>query len=545
MKAVDEELYKIGTKLRAFNIKDVHEWAQVKTRDPKAKKAPTHFVVGEKGVEHDRGDPRRFYKARLVLDGNRVFDRYGSRVTEALVHYVPASLTMIRFSEFHALTCSDGVVLDGDAESAFIQAPWEGDAMWIMLPREVQPESWNRMRDPVVQQVQSIYGSQRAGLHWGNRVRITLTKKENGWVWLRECGETSVYYRPVPGTNMVLLLIVFTDDFRTSGPRRAALSAYIELDGLFHFSEKSKKDPGGGTFAGVQRETLNAPPGFRKIRLHQTQYAMMMLEKVRERIGYRPKHKDTPAKAKLDTHDLELAAQPGVYAQEAPEWTGQLMWITRGTRPDALFATRKCATRLHDWTALEDAMVLYEFGYFEKYPGLGLVFTVHQDEVFDIKQIDFADSDLAGEEVTAKSTSGWLVLLRSVRSHAAVDFGVRRQSVTAFSTPDAETRAQADLIVRSAAVINHVLECIYRRRVEERLHSDNSACIAAIRAGHSRAMAYMRRTQKISVGLVADYCADSHTSLHYVKTGDNISDIFTKALDSVTFWRLAKLLGLE
>ena len=146
----------------------------MKRDDPSAKRSSTHFVVGEKGIEHIKGDDRRYYKARLALDGDRVFDLYGAKVHEALVHYVPASLMMIRMSEFHAMTVPNGVTADGDAENAFIQADWEGDAMWISLPEEIQPAFWSKFRQPVVEQKKSLYGSQRAGLNRGNKVRLTL-----------------------------------------------------------------------------------------------------------------------------------------------------------------------------------------------------------------------------------------------------------------------------------------------------------------------------------------------------------------------------------
>ena len=85
----------------------------------------------------------------------------------------------------------------------------------------------------------------------------------------------------------------------------------------------------------------------------------LILEKVRKGIGYRLKGKDTTAKAKREKSDLELMNVPPVYKEDGPEWAGQALWVTRGTRPEALFAARRLSTRLTVWTALEDADALY------------------------------------------------------------------------------------------------------------------------------------------------------------------------------------------
>jgi hypothetical protein len=233
-----------------------------------------------------------------------------------------------------------------------------------------------------------------------------------------------------------------------------------------------------------------------------------------------------------------------------------------------LNATRRLATRLHDWTALEDYLALWVFGFFAKFPDLGIIYQIHEDDIAQLVQMDYADSDLAGSEDSAKSTSGWLVAITTnrpsasasldntpgsstdllpprPRSFAMIDHGVRRQTVTAFSSPDAELRAQADMIVRSAATLNVIMKALFLKVVEEIVNTDNAAAAAAMRAGHSRRMAYMRRTQKISAGLCADYVAEDNTKLQLIRSGENLSDLYTKAMDSNLFWRLCRAQGIS
>ena len=70
------------------------------------------------------------------------------------------------------------------------------------------------------------------------------------------------------------------------------------------------------------------------------------------------------------------------------------------------------------------------------------------------------------------------------------------------------------------------------------------AAVAAVRAGYSRRLAYMRRTQRLSLGLVSDYCADPDVEIDSTPSKQNLADIFTKPLDREDFERLSRRLGI-
>ncbi len=65
-----------------------------------------------------------------------------------------------------------------------------------------------------------------------------------------------------------------------------------------------------------------------------------------------------------------------------------------------------------------------------------------------------------------------------------------------------------------------------------------------IRAGFSRKLAYMRRTQKLSLGLVADYCASDDVEIEPEASKENLADIFTKPLDVGAHEEMTEQLGM-
>lgn len=548
-KAIDKEFETIHQKLKVFNIKNVREWDQVRTMCPKARKCATRFVVGEKGVELDVDDEGRYYKARLCAIGCNVKDSRGSRIAQHLSHVIPASLCAVRTCEMHAAQYPTGITADGDAENAYCKAPMDNrdGGTWVTLPKECRPAWWDRVFScPVVLLDFSLYGLQISGLNWGEKVRKDLTVSL-GWEWVRDVGETSMYYRTIPHSTARLLLVVFTDDFRIGGPAKAVWAAYVELDAHFGFSDKSKANPRGGKFAGVETEYLPAPIGTTRLKIHQTRYCLMMVDKLEKKLGCSLKVFNTPLKERRDARDDVLRQTLGTLYDMAPELAGQSYWVARGARPECMMSVHKIAKRLRQWTREEDEIVLRLYGFLKQFPDLGVIYEINHEEAArgELMQLDFADSDHVGEEeLHTKSTSGWAVCIAGPKSWATLDWGIKTQTGTAYSTPDAELASQAHMVMRSAAAINTMLMQVWGRVVFERALTDNAACLSIVRAGYSKALGYMRKLQKVSVGLLADYFADEHTDIDGVSTTLQGADLFTKGFGVQTFWYLLKLLRI-
>jgi hypothetical protein len=129
-------------------------------------------------------------------------------------------------------------------------------------------------------------------------------------------------------------------------------------------------------------------------------------------------------------------------------------------------------------------------------------------------------------------------------SFALVDYSARKQDATAKGTPSAEFTAISDAVTRSTAVIWIFLEQLWQREVSEVILTDNAAALATLRSGNSKALSHLRRTMRVSIGLVADYANGANTVAEKVATGDNCADLFTKALEADVFWRHVLALGI-
>lgn len=234
-----------------------------------------------------------------------------------------------------------------------------------------------------------------------------------------------------------------------------------------------------------------------------------MVQRMEKTVGYKIRTYQTPMEERPDQSDVVLRTQKSQYQDHGPEWAGEGFWVTRGSRPEASNAVTRISRRLTHRSAEEDKMTLHVFGYFKAYPDLGLVFTIRLEDVHrgSLMLKHWADSDLAGDTDTTRSCSGRVCVVTGKKSWAVIDWGARMQPATAPHTPDAEVRALADLIVRSAAMLHTMHRTLWRRRLLDKLLTDNAAALASARVGYSRKLAYMRRTQKVSLGLLADYVA--------------------------------------
>ena len=101
--------------------------------------------------------------------------------------------------------------MQADAEQAYIQAELRGTETWVELPKEEWPKSWSGMLRPVCPIKLALYGHHDAGGHWEA---------------LCESHLSSVGFERIPDWHITfwhpqlkILLIVYVDDFKPSGPK--------------------------------------------------------------------------------------------------------------------------------------------------------------------------------------------------------------------------------------------------------------------------------------------------------------------------------------
>ena len=101
------------------------------------------------------------------------------------------------------------------AEQAYVQSRLGGIPTWVRIPRDRWPPGWKgKCQNPVVRLNLALYGHPDAGGHWEAHCKDKL--EAGGFI-------------PVPDWNSMcwhkelkLLLMVYVDDFKLSGPAKNA-----------------------------------------------------------------------------------------------------------------------------------------------------------------------------------------------------------------------------------------------------------------------------------------------------------------------------------
>ena len=178
-------------------------------------------IMVEKGSEFEPGDPRRYYKYRVVFQGNNVKDQNWDVALFQELASTPATLEASRCAD--AYSCFPGHCLSGrDVEQAYLCADLSGPDTYVMLPQDMWTEAMWKMKCPVVKLRKALYGHKNSGAYWDEH-RDAKCKKA-GFLPVSESWP-GVYFNP----RTRMLLVVYVDDFKLSGPREHHDSTWAEL----------------------------------------------------------------------------------------------------------------------------------------------------------------------------------------------------------------------------------------------------------------------------------------------------------------------------
>ena len=136
-----------------------------------------------------------------------------------------------------------------------------------------------------------------------------------------------------------------------------------------------------------------------------------------------------------------------------------------------------------------------------------------------------------------------------------INWSSRRQGATAVNTADAELTAKSESVHQYGLPLTGMMESVTGRMIRLISYGDNDASLLAIRKGYSRRLAYLKKTQRVSIGSMheifyrednAELIQDDFFSVNRlmrVSTDLNIGDLFTKPLTSERHWFLIGLFG--
>jgi hypothetical protein len=237
---------------------------------------------------------------------------------------------------------------------------------------------------------------------------------------------------------------------------------------------------------------------------------------------------------------------------------GGLLYIALTTRPDIAYATgvlsrfMSCPGAEHVEAAKQVIRYLYgtkEFGilYSRSARGAPHAF-VHTrkgevavaNSVGDVQtlMVTYADADLAGDDTTRRSTSGYGVVLHG----GLVSWLSKLQSTVALSTAEAETNAGVEAVKQILHMRLLLRELGFEQVGPSSVFEDNNCAISLV---HGKEQSKRARHYQMKVHFLNEQVELGTFAYVKVGTKDQVADTFTKALPREDFQRYRRWMGVQ
>ena len=327
----------------------------------------------------------------------------------------------------------------------------------------------------------------------------------------------SVFYKK--SAAGIILLVVYVDDIVITGNDHAGIS---DLKTFMH-SKFHTKDLGElKYFLGI--EVSRSKKG---MFLSQRKYVLDLLKET-GKIEAKPCTTPMVPNVQLMPDDGDPFYNPERYRRVV----GKLNYLTV-TRPDIAYAVSvvsqfTSAPTIKHWAALEQILC-----YLKKAPGLGILYSSQGHTRIEC----FSDADWAGSKFDRRSTTGYCVFFGG----NLVAWKSKKQSVVSRSSAESEYRAMAQATCEIIWIHQLLCEVGMKCTMPAKLWCDNQAVL------HIAANpVYHERTKHIEVDchFIREKIEENLVSTSYVKTGEQLGDIFTKALNGTRVEYFCNKLGM-
>lgn len=358
----------------------------------------------------------------------------------------------------------------------------------------------------------SLYGLKQSPRAWFSK----FSKAIEDFGMSKSKLDHSVFYKSSPIGS--ILLVVYVDDIVITGSDEMGI---LSLKSFLH-SQFHTKDLGAlQYFLGI--EVIRRKRG---ILLSQRKYVLDLLAET-GKLGAKPCSAPMLPNLQL-TRDGELFKDPEKYRR----LVGKLNYLTV-TRPDIAYSVSivsqfMSSPTVHHWDALEHILC-----YLKGAPGRGILYSNHGHNHVEC----FSDADWAGSKIDRRSTTGYCVFVGG----NLISWKSKKQNVVSRSSAEAEYRAMAQSISEIMWICQILSEIGFEASMPTKLWCDNQAAlhIACNPVFHERT-----KHIEIDCHFIREKIQQKLVSTGHVKTGEQLGDIFTKALSGPRVDYICNKLGM-
>jgi transposase InsO family protein len=444
-------------------------------------------------------------KGRLVVFGNRQLPGIDFHETFAPV----AKMVTVRIFLAVAIT-RNWELHQMDVHNAFLHGDLE-EEVYMKLPPGYAPSG---STGKVCRLRKALYGLRQAPRQWFAKLSSALKLfgfKQSTADYSLFCytkGDVSLY------------VLVYVDDLLIAGSGHDAvikLKAYLRE--CFHMKDLGVLK----YFLGI--EVARGPDG---LFLNQRKYVLDIISEA-GLLGSKPISTPMDQNHQLARSEGELFSEPEKYRR----LVGRLVYLTI-TRPELSYSVHVLAQFMSSPMITHWEAALRVLRYLKGCPGQGIL--LHRQ--CNLQIYGFCDSDWAACPLTRRSLTGYFVLLGS----SPISWKTKKQPTVSRSSAEAEYRSMATTTCE-LKWLKSILVCLGVRHDQPmRMYCDSQAAlhIAANPVFHERT-----KHIEMDCHFVRDELKAGTIATSYIRTGDQLADIFTKALGKSQFLVLLRKLGIR
>ncbi|KAJ7971537.1 Retrovirus-related Pol polyprotein from transposon TNT 1-94 [Quillaja saponaria] len=398
-----------------------------------------------------------------------------------------------------------------DVKSAFLHG---------FLEEEVyvdQPEGYviEGQEGKVLKLKKALYGLKQAPRAWNNRIDKYF--QENGFV---RCPHEYALYVKAHENGDVLFVFLYVDDLIFIGNNpimfedfKKAMTCEFEMTDMglmsYYLGFEVKQNDGG-------------------IFISQESYAKDVLKKF-QMLDSNSVNTPMECGVKLSKHDVGEKVDPTLFRS----LVGSLRYLTC-TRPDILYAVRVVSRYMESPTFTHMKTAKRILRYLRGTLDYGLFYS--SSHIIDL--VGYCDSDFAGDLDDRKSTTGFVFFM----GNNAISWVSKKQPIITLSTCEPEYVTATSCTCHAIWLRRLLKELQEPQKEATQIFVDNKSALALAKnpVFHDRSKHIDTRYH-----FIHECIAKKEVEVKFVKSLDQVADIFTKPLKFEVFQGLRELLGVR